>query len=264
MMVRQDINFELIAFKLGDAIKWGRYERTLNEIDRIGKAVLRISKREFRESSISSERAQSIYSWVKSLEGSRLLQDEKIGRFSEFIRELLPEESKERAGLLKLLGEVRIIPERAPDFASLLDDSTLGDILSNRWLEAQKCLDREAHLATIIMMGSLLEGVLLAVINSHPRKGNAAPSCPKDRKTGKPKKFADWKLREMINVAHECGWLQRDIKDFSQELRDYRNMVHPWHQRAMKFEPDEDTCDICWRVVRAAVADLAKSLKRQK
>ncbi len=47
--------------------------------------------------------------------------------------------------------------ETAPNFARLVADSSLADILSFRWEEAQRCIQAEAYLSAVIMMGSILE-----------------------------------------------------------------------------------------------------------
>ena len=132
--------------------------------------------------------------------------------------------------------------------------------MEQRWQEVIKCIDNEAYLAAIIMMGSILEGILLAIIHKFPKKANQAPAAPK-YKDGKVKKFWEWSLSEMIDVAHEVGWLQGDVKRFAHVLRDYRNLVHPWHQMVIKEPPDEDTCKIAWQVVQAAINDLIEFAK---
>lgn len=256
-MERHNINFELIAIELGDEIK-GKV--AVNEIKRIAKATLKIKAKPFPHDSITSVRAQTVYDYVKTLEHSSLSLQEKMGRLTDFIEGLLPEDSPQRKKLLRLVGIAKVIPEKPPDFYALVQDSRLAEILENRWIEIQKCISSGAHIAAIILMGSLLEGMLLSAITQNPKQANQAAGAPKDVKTGKVKPFGEWTLNDLINVAYECGWLQRDIKDFSHELRDYRNMVHPWHQRTKNFHPDEDTCRICWEVIRAAIADLAFAL----
>ncbi|WP_417763737.1 hypothetical protein [Shewanella sp.] len=75
------------------------------------------------------------------------------------------------------------------------------------------------------------------------------------------KNFANWKLAEMIDVAHHVGWLGLGVKKFSHSLREFRNLIHPYEQMATRMNPDADTCGISWLVVQAAVNDLAKQLK---
>ena len=146
----------------------------------------------------------------------------------------------------------------APDFYRLVQDNSLADVLSFRWQEAQKCVDAEAYLAAIVMMGSILEGVLLSRFEQNPEIGNRAKSSPRDRGTGKPKQIGEWGLSSMVDVAHEVGWLQGDVKRFSHGLRESRNLVHPYEQRMHGDVPDKDTCSICWQVVQAAVSDLLR------
>lgn len=148
--------------------------------------------------------------------------------------------------------------QAAPDFQKLVLDSTLADILSFRWDEAQRCNKGGAHLSSVVMMGSILEGVLLHKVEQNLKSANQAKSCPKDR-LGKPKPIQDWGLSSLIDIAYELGWLQGDVKRFSHGLRESRNIVHPYMQRLMKDKPDHDTCSICWQVVRAAVADLLET-----
>lgn len=153
-------------------------------------------------------------------------------------------------------------PQPPPDFLALNLEPGIGEILGQRWMEAQRCVDAEAYLSAIIIMGSLLEGLLLGICQRKPAIANTCSCAPKDSKTGKVKHFAEWTLAEMIDVAHNVGWLGLDVKRFSHALRSFRNLVHPYEQMATRAEPDEDTSKISWLVVQAAVNDLANTLKR--
>jgi hypothetical protein len=145
--------------------------------------------------------------------------------------------------------------ETPPDFARLVTDASLADILIFRWAEAQRCFRADAHLSSMVMMGSILEGVLLHKVEHNMKAVNQAKAAPKE-KTGTVKPIQDWSLSSLIDVAYEVGWLPGDVKRFSHALRESRNIVHPYVQRLSKDRPDGDTCRICWQVVRAAVADL--------
>jgi hypothetical protein len=152
-------------------------------------------------------------------------------------------------------------PLPPPDFLKLKLEPGLGEILAERWNQAQKCLNAGAHLAATIVMGSMLEGMLLAVLQQFPQEANTCRSAPHDQRTGKVKYFVDWSLSDMINVAHEAGWLDLDVKKFSHALREFRNLIHPYQQMIVKTFPDKDTCEISWLVVQAAANDLANKLK---
>lgn len=159
-------------------------------------------------------------------------------------------------GLAPSVPEGKVSFQTPPDFQRLTNDPSLNSILCTRWQEAQLCAKSGAYLSAVIMMGSILEGMLLSIITQNPENANRALSAPMDPKRGKPKPFGEWELSTLINVAHDCAWIQGDVKRFSHTLRESRNMVHPWHQRALNEFPDEDTCNICWQVVCAAVHDL--------
>jgi hypothetical protein len=145
-----------------------------------------------------------------------------------------------------------------PNFKSLGIEAEYSDLLDRRWLEVEKCLQSHAYLASIILMGSLLEGVLYWALAKFPEKAFRTSASPKDPKTGKPKSLHDWSLSQMIDVAHEIGWLGIDVKRFSHSVREFRNLVHPYQQLKQGAIPDDDTCKISWQVVRASLNDLEK------
>jgi len=154
-----------------------------------------------------------------------------------------------------------LTPLPPPNFISLKLEAGLGEVLSRRWEESQKCVNSQAYVAAIIIMGSLLEGMMLAVMQQFPGEANSSKAAPLDPKTGNAKHLSQWTLSDMINVAHERGWIGLDVKKFSHSLREFRNFVHPYQQWMLKDNPDKDTCDISWLVVQATSNDLAKLLK---
>jgi hypothetical protein len=151
----------------------------------------------------------------------------------------------------------RIVPRETPPMASICSEPRLAELLEERWHEAERCLGVSSYLSALVMMGSLLEGALYAWITEHRDAAIESRSVPHDPKTKQPLPFSRWSLSDLINVGFERGWIQEDIKDFSHVLREYRNLVHPAKQRDSGASPDEDTCLICWEVVRAALNDLA-------
>ena len=142
-----------------------------------------------------------------------------------------------------------------------MTDSALQAILHARWLEADAAQRVGAPLATIILLGSILEGALLHKVESHPAKANAAASAPKEMDSSgvqRVKRFSNWTLENLITVAHEVGWLGKESKDFSTVLRAYRNFVHPGEQKKQGVTPSSAVCDVCWPVVTGALLDLAR------
>lgn len=159
--------------------------------------------------------------------------------------------------------ERELIPLPPPDFDKLNLEYGISEILKQRWKEIQRCIDNDAPVSAVIMMGSMLEGFLLGVMQKFPQITNIAPNAPK--KDGKPKHFAEWSLNDMIDVGHEVGWIQLDVKKFSHALREFRNIIHPYQQLALRTNPNMDTCKISWLVVQAACNDIADWMtKHQK
>lgn len=157
--------------------------------------------------------------------------------------------------------EPELKPQPPPAFLNLQLEPGLGEVLGDRWEQAQRCLNAEAYLAATIMMGSMLEGMLLSVLQKFPKEANTCKAAPLDPQTGKVRHFAEWSLSAMINVAHEANWIDLDVKKFSHALREFRNLIHPYEQMIVKTFPDKDTCEISWLVVQAATNDLARKLR---
>lgn len=164
-------------------------------------------------------------------------------------------ENKVKNNFSDLLSR-EIYPE--PNFKKLVSDAELAKILKSRWNEANRNLQIESYLSTIFLLGSILEGVLLDKVEKNIAQANKSPKSPKDKKTGKPLLIRNWKLDNLIQVTHDCGWLDKDVQDFSSTLRDYRNLIHPGEQKTKKIYPDNGTCKIAWAVVNAVLEDLEK------
>lgn len=137
-------------------------------------------------------------------------------------------------------------------------DSAVMEVLDGRINEIKKCLESGASLSTIFMCGSVLEGILLGVAISNIKTFNQSSSAPLEKKTGKPRKIQDWTLSNLIDVAHETGFLGLDVKKYSHSMRDFRNYIHPYQQLSSGFSPDNDTAKISWQVLQAAISDLSK------
>ena len=163
---------------------------------------------------------------------------------------VLPENEKSEKDFLKQnFGNV--------SFKELNLESGLVKVLEQRVLETQKCLKERASLAVIFLCGSILDGILLGVASQKPANFNKAKASPKDKDSGKVLPFYQWSLNDFINVANEIGLLGLDVKRFSHALRDFRNYIHPYEQWRSGFNPDNNTAEICWQVLKAAIHDLS-------
>lgn len=126
----------------------------------------------------------------------------------------------------------------------IISDPRAAQVLQARLDEAQTCYENGAHVAAIIMLGSLLEGVLLrAVLERDPSVlGNL--------------RVEKVSLAELIKRCNNAGWIDPDIEKFCHELREYRNYVHPRQEIDAAHTPDRDTLNVSWQVVGAVLNDL--------
>lgn len=110
------------------------------------------------------------------------------------------------------------------------------------------------------MMGSILEGLLLARALQSVDKAYQARAAPKDNKTGKPLALPTWTLNSLLDVAIELGWIKKDRGEFGHALRQSRNIVHPWAHVTSGADLDEGTAKTSWSVLVSAVDDLIASV----
>ncbi|MGW2406046.1 hypothetical protein ACWCXK_16115 [Streptomyces sp. NPDC001739] len=129
----------------------------------------------------------------------------------------------------------------------LINDQKMAALLQHRLDEARTCYVNGAHVAAIIMLGSLLEGVLVHVVQERDASllGKTSPDSVY--------------LDTLIKICHRAGWIGADVQRFCHELRKYRNFVHPRAEIREAHAPDRDTLDMCWPVVNAVLNDLADS-----
>jgi len=143
-----------------------------------------------------------------------------------------------------------------PSIQKIPIDSQVAKIVEARLQEARIALTAGAYLSVIFLCGSVLEAILLSAAQQNPGKFNRANATPKAI-SGSPKRFHEWNLAQLIDVAYEVGALKLDVKKFSHGLRDFRNYIHPYEQMISGFTPDEHTAKVCFQVLKAALANLA-------
>ena len=129
--------------------------------------------------------------------------------------------------------------------------------------QCQKCVVAQAHLASIVMMGGLLEAMFVARANRMANKSLLvkAAAAPKDAKTSKVLDIRDWTLRPYIEVGHELGWITRSAKDVAGVLSEYRNYVHPEKERRHNVELQGQDTAMLWGVTKSLVQQLLDSAR---
>lgn len=149
----------------------------------------------------------------------------------------------------------------APDFSPLAGNQEMRDILTRRWHECAKCVNVNAHLAAIVMMGGLLEALFVARANKMADKSpltNAA-TAPKDRTTGKATNYQEWMLDSYIKVGCELKWITESAKDVADKLKEYRNFVHPAKELRYGVTLGFNDSSMFWQVTKALVRQLLLS-----
>jgi hypothetical protein len=111
-----------------------------------------------------------------------------------------------------------------------------------------------APLAAVVLIGSTLEGVLLDVAFKNATEFVGASAAP--TKDGTVRPLPEWRLNDLINVAFELSYVTKNVKDFSQVVRGFRNYIHPRAQARAGFNPDAHTARICFQVLRAALNEI--------
>lgn len=152
-----------------------------------------------------------------------------------------------------------------PDFSPLVPNITMCEILNRRWIETCKCIQAEANLAAMIMMGGLLEGLILAKIHKSSDKEQEsvfkAKSAPKDKKTGKTLPLKNWGLQNFLDVSHELKWITQAANDVGTVMRDYRNYIHPEKEYTEKSSPftPHDTY-LIWNVFKSITQQILSNM----
>lgn len=150
---------------------------------------------------------------------------------------------------------------RRQDFEQLPMDSVMNGVLIERMEEAEKCLAAGAFLSSVVMAGSVLEGMCLGYGSQHPERVNRQyiSAFGKDAP-----KLASWRLHDWIRVLGALGDLSPNVEKFGHALRDFRNFIHPAEQLAHNFVPDRHTARISFHVAVAAAEDLKRAAERNR
>lgn len=148
-----------------------------------------------------------------------------------------------------------------PNFGALTHDKRMQDILIRRWAEIQTCVASGACMSATVMMGGMLESLLLARINASSNSAAVfiAKAAPRDN-GNKTLKLADWKLRDMIEVAHELRWITKSAKDVGNVLRDFRNYIHPHKEHSENVVIGRDDAAMFWQITKTLSAQVLASV----
>jgi hypothetical protein len=130
--------------------------------------------------------------------------------------------------------------------------------LSLRLEEAERCESVEAYLASTVLYGSVLEGILEGLAQKSPTSANSSRLVPRAR-NGNPKPFTAWKFVEWIAVALDVGWILRSVGGYANELRSARNLVHVSKQVKDAVQADKHLSRVTRSVLDAVIQHIHES-----
>jgi hypothetical protein len=154
-----------------------------------------------------------------------------------------------------LPAEALVEGSAAPDFALWIDEPALARLVQGRWTEAQLCLEAGAYVAATALLGSILEGVLCRLVAHRPAAVAQSPCSPRDA-AGRIRPLRDWTVSDLVAVAGERGWLNRETLGFAPQLTEFRALLHPLHQWQQGVSPDAGTCHVCRQALLAVLREL--------
>jgi hypothetical protein len=266
---------KLAAVQLGELFK---YTTTLNQIKRIATSVFTFSYQRFPVDGITSERSKLIYDWLMTLFAQKIADEDKLEQLKTFLENLSSPEELQKVN--QILIDANIIKDNESNhapikivndisdtellklifrpelFERLPLEAALCEVLVARMKEASNCINCKAYLASVILCGSVLEGLCLGFGSYNPQIVNRGYSNLYNKKA---KQLHEWKLKEWIEVLGHINVLSPNITKFGHALRDFRNYVHPREEIAYSFKPDHHTARIGFQVVLASVEDLLKA-----
>ena len=147
------------------------------------------------------------------------------------------------------------------DLTALPTALTATEIVQARLDEIEKAMRADAPLAVIFLVGSTLEALLNELASSQANVFSNAHSAPKNR-DGRVKPPQDWTLAELIAVSRELGVLSTDVAEHADQVRNFRNYIHPRQQLKENFSPRGETARIAQQVLIGALKDLEALTQR--
>jgi hypothetical protein len=137
--------------------------------------------------------------------------------------------------------------------AGLIGDPAMVRLLVDRAEQSRMADAAGAHLLALVGIGSLVEGMLLAVLLQRD------PALVLRNKAGKPMSFDYVGLAQLLDEAHARGHIELDAKEFMTPVRNFRNYIHPRKQATEPFTADRETVSLSWGPVHAVLNDLEQS-----
>ena len=119
--------------------------------------------------------------------------------------------------------------------------------------EARTCFGNEAHKATMVLCGSVLEHALLDRLSLDEISARNQYHIIFGKR---PRSIDHWGLDEMLQVARDLNLITPEIYHLCDLLRDYRNLIHPAVSRRTLITPNETRGQRALEVTKQALEHL--------
>lgn len=156
------------------------------------------------------------------------------------------------------------------DLSVLVADETMRTRIEKRWDEAQRCQLAGVHSAAVIMLSGVLEGVLISFFKAHLDIVRPVLQQMHDVNKARNKKsylpnpqsdVTSWPLYLILDIAKRAELIKPEREQFSQSLRDIRNIVH-LSKEPFNDAVDETTYQVAKQVVLGVMNDLIEYKKK--
>lgn len=139
---------------------------------------------------------------------------------------------------------------------SYVEDPQLRETLREYWTQANSSLEAKAFLGTLVICGSIVEGLLTWALSLHNDRAIRSKRACKNR-SGEVLPLEDWNLTNLIEVCIEIDLIGKTAKDASWALKDFRNFIHPYNLLRQSARPDMPLA----HSALAAVQEINRSLR---
>lgn len=117
-----------------------------------------------------------------------------------------------------------------------MTNEDLKKILARDYKELRLLLKARAYKSAVVMCGSILEAVLVAVLQNNDETLIHDKFSEIFHKAAPP--LNEWELHQLIKVSAKAGILNENAGLKADLLRNYRNLIHPMVQHRKEIEVD--------------------------
>lgn len=138
----------------------------------------------------------------------------------------------------------------------LFDGNKKKAVFIERLKELEVTYKNNCFLSTVVVLGSIVEGLLKNHLLEHEKQNFEFKNLPMDIKNNSlPKPVKALNFKEMIDVHKKNNLLSSFITDLLDPYRDFRNHIHIHHSET-QTPIGRDICEIGFRVLKMLAQEL--------